>query len=114
MFTVCNVWCRTHLSIEGGSRLLARAIKGLAAPPLKQFRRHDHSRERGRRGGREEREREGRGRRELAGTRDRKRKTRETHGEWIHSYNNYVYSFFYECTVPFFMKGESCFFSLYS
>ncbi|CAI8010503.1 Zinc finger CCCH domain-containing protein 14, partial [Geodia barretti] len=74
---------RTHLSIEGGSRLLARAIKGLAAPPLKQFRRHDHSRERGRRGGREEREREGRGRRELAGTRDRKQKTRETHVEVV-------------------------------
>ena len=84
--SVHNVLCRTHLSIEGGSRLLARAIKGLAAPPLKQFHRHDQSRERGRRGGREEREREGRGRRELAGTRDRKQKTREMHGEWIHTY----------------------------
>ena len=69
------VCCRTHLSIEGGSRLLARAIKGLAAaPPVKQSR--HHSGERGRRGGREER-----GRREVAGSHGKKRTSWETHSE---------------------------------
>ena len=65
MLYVCTLCCRTHLSIEGGSRLLARAIKGLAAaPPLKQSQRHHHSRERG--GG------EGGGGREEGGGRGRR------------------------------------------
>ena len=69
---------RTQLSNEGGGRLLARAIKGLAPPHKPQSSRH-HSGDRGRRGGREER------RRELGGTgaggRAKKRKSLETHCE---------------------------------
>ena len=59
--------CRVHLSMEGGSRLLQIAIKGLA--PMKQ----QHS-ERLRQGGRGERG-------ETTVARGKKRKVRSTKGE---------------------------------
>ena len=62
--------------IEGGSRLLARAIKGLAAPAQRKQQQHT-SEERGRRGGRDERER-----REGAGGQGEKRKVRDSHGTY--------------------------------
>ena len=64
-----HVFCgyRTHLSIEGGGRLLQRAIRGLAPK---------HRSERQRRGGREER-----GKREGAGGGGKKRKLHDTQGE---------------------------------
>ena len=63
--------CRPHLSIEGGGRLLQRAIKGLAPKQL--------SSDRQRRSGREDRGQ--RGRRE--GGVGKKRKIRGTHSEWV-------------------------------